>query len=122
VVNGGARTLDGGTLLAIDGGTLTAGEWTWMAMAVDFAADTITIYLDGVQQGAAAELGFDPTTPATASLQSAIGVDENLTQNYWLGLIDEVRVATTAMNTSWVSAQYASMTDQLISFGPVEPQ
>jgi len=122
IVNGGARTQDAGTLLAIDAGTLTALEWSWIAMAIDFGADTITIYQNGAQVGAAADLGFNPTTPATASLQSSIGVDENLTQNFWLGRIDEVRVATTAMSISWVSAQYASMTDQLISFGPVEAQ
>ncbi len=123
VVNAGARTADGGDLLQLDGAALAADQWTWVVMAFDFAGDAITIYQNGVQAAATTGLGFADATPDTTSNIATIGVDESKAQNFWLGRIDEVRVsADPAPSVDRVSAQYASMTDALISFGPAEAQ
>ena len=122
VVNAGARTVDGGDLLALDGGAIPVEEWTWVAMAFDFAGDSITVYQNGVQSATTTGLGFADATPDTTSNVATIGVDENKTSNFWLGRIDEVRVATTPLGPDWVSAQFASMNDGLVSFGPAEAQ
>ncbi len=120
--NAGARTADIGELLQLDGTAVTAGEWTHVVMAFDFAGDSITIYQNGVQAATTAGLGFADATPDTTSDISVIGVDEDTTTNFWLGRIDEVRVAAAPVSADWASAQYASMTDQLVSFGVAEPQ
>lgn len=122
VPNAGARTADTGTLLQLDGTAIPAGEWTHVVLAFDFAADAITIYQNGAQVATTSGLGFADSTPDTTSDVSVIGVDEDVTTNFWLGRIDEVRVAAAAPGADWVSAQYASMTDALVSFGPPEPQ
>ena len=123
LVNAGARTADIGDIVQLDGLALPVGEWTWVVMAFDFAGDAITIYQNGVQAAAATAVGFADATPDTTSNVATIGVDENKTSNFWLGRIDEVRVAAgPGPSPDRVSAQYASMTDQLVSYGPVEAQ
>jgi hypothetical protein len=123
VVNAGARTADTGDIVELDGLTLPIGEWTWVVMAFDFAGDAITIYQNGVQAAAATAVGFAPATPDTTSNVATIGVDENKTSNFWLGRIDETRVsAGPAPSADRVAAQFASMTDVLVSFGPAEAQ
>ncbi|HEU5061272.1 MAG TPA: DUF2341 domain-containing protein [Kofleriaceae bacterium] len=123
VINAGARTADGGDLVQLDGLALPELEWTWVVMAFDFAGDAITIYQNGEQAAAATAVGFADATPDTTSNVATIGVDENKTSNFWLGRIDEVRVAAgPPPSADRVSAQYASMTDVLVSYGPVEPQ
>ena len=122
VVEAGARTADDGGILDLAGGTLPVGEWTWVVMAFDFTADTIAIYLNGAEEAAATAVGFADSTPDTTSNVATIGVDENKTQNFWLGRLDEVRVAARVPSPDQVSAQYASMTDVLVSYGPAEAQ
>ena len=39
---------------------------------------------------------------------------------YWDGLVDEARIETQARSSSWIRAQYLSMTGALLSIGPVE--
>ena len=123
VVNAGARTADGGDLLQLDGLTLPVDEWTWVVMAFDFAGDAITIYQNGGEAASATALGFADATPDTTSNVAVIGVDENKAGNFWLGRLDEVRVAAgPPPGADRVSAQYASMTDVLVSYGPAEAQ
>jgi hypothetical protein len=121
VPNAGARTADTGTLLQLDGTAVSAGAWTHVVMAFDFAGDAISIYQNGAQAATTTGLGFADATPGTTSDVSVIGVDEDTATNWWLGRIDEVRVAGAPLGADWVSAQYASMTDALVSFGPAEP-
>lgn len=40
----------------------------------------------------------------------------------WDGLIDEVRVSATAESADWISAQYASMTDALITYDSTDEE
>ena len=123
ILNAGARTADVGDIVQLDGLALPVGEWTWVVMVFDFAGDAITIYQNGVEAAAATAVGFAPATPDTTSNVATIGVDENKTANFWLGRIDEVRVAAgQGPSPDQVSAQYASMTDVLVSYGPAEAQ
>ena len=123
IPNVGARTADEGDLLALDGLAVPAGEWTWVVAVLDFAGDAITIYQNGVQAAATTGLGFAAATPDTTSNIATIGVDENKTANFWLGRIDEMRVsAGPGPSPDRIAAQYASMTDVLVSFGPAEAQ
>jgi hypothetical protein len=123
VVNAGARTADTGDLVELDGLAVPIDEWTWVVMAFDFAGDAITIYQNGVQAAAATAVGFAPATPDTTSNVATIGVDENKTSNFWLGRLDEMRVAAgPPPSPDRVAAQFASMTDVLVSYGPAEAQ
>ena len=87
-------------------------------------------YLTGVTSGTAATLYVDGGQDATQTISGTInggnndvtigagenGFDSTLSQ-YWQGGLDEIRISNVARSAAWVSAQYASMTDTLISFG-----
>ena len=123
-LRGGARTQDQVDMIelqaAFTGELLSLDSWTWVALVCDFAAGEVTIYIDdhvAAQQGG---LLFADSTPDTPSTQATIGVDEALDSDFFGGLIDEVRLAPVALDADWLSAQHASMTDQLVSYGAAE--
>lgn len=104
----------------IDDRPLVAGEWTWMVAVADFPAGTVRIYLDGVATAAVTAMSsFADATPDTAPDRALIGIDETDAESF-AGLLDEVRIAGTAMSAPWIRTQYLSMTGQLVSFEPPE--
>ena len=66
-----------------------------------------------------APAGLSSAFDSGPSERVAIGVDEGLSDGFFLGAIDEVRVRLDARDTAWIEAQYSSLTDSLVSFGPV---
>lgn len=122
-VEGLARTEDGATAFTVAtvDTPITAGAWTLATLVADFPADTLTLYLDGIEAAGGAMLGMLPASADSLSTQTAIGVDDDLLGNEFLGAIDAVQLRLDAQNADWVSAQHASMTDALISFGAEQP-
>ena len=120
-VRGAARTQDeGDSQAAITTATVPIDTWTWVVVVCDLAADSVSIYLDGRLDTTVSGLLFDGATPDTPSLQAVIGADEALKSDFFAGLIDEVRLAPTALDEDWIAAQHASMRDQLVTYGPAE--
>lgn len=120
-VRGAARTQDGGdSQAAISTATVPLDTWSWVVVVCDFAADSVSIYLDGRLETEVTGLLFDGATADTPSFQAVIGGDEALKANFFAGLIDEVRLAPTALDEDWVAAQHASMLDELVTYGPAE--
>lgn len=120
-VRGGARTQDVGDIQsALTLATVPVDTWSWIAVVCDFGAADVSIYIDGELAGQATALLFDATTPDTPSAQAVIGADEALASDFFAGLIDEVRLAPAAMSADWVSAQNASMRDEMVSYGAPE--
>lgn len=121
ILNGGGRTQDGGDIITIDGGQIPTGVWTWYAMTMDLPANTITIYFNGAQVASAnPAVPLDAQMPETPSTQAVIGCDENLTSNFWVGDLDEIRIATELRSADYISAQYASMTSAFVTIGDAE--
>lgn len=119
----GVRSQDmaGASLSAQSAEPLPLGEWSWVLGTADFAAGTVTIYVDGALSNQETGLAFDPATPDTNSMFAVIAADEALGSGFFDGSLDEVRCAPTAVDAAWVQAQYLSMTDALLSFGAEEP-
>lgn len=104
-----------------NGNPLTAGAWHHVAAVIDYAGNSIKIYVDGVQQttdGLVAFLNGD--TPNTNPQSAAIGSDEDLSTAYYDGKADEVRIESAARSAQWINAQYASEAGSFTSFGGEE--
>jgi VCBS repeat-containing protein len=100
---------------------LTAGAWHHVAATINYASNSIQIFVDGVQQSA---LGFPvflaTATPDTNPMAASIGAEENGTGLFFDGKLDEVRIERTVRSAEWVSAQYASATGTLLNFNAEE--
>jgi uncharacterized repeat protein (TIGR01451 family) len=118
-----ARAPDSQGMKAIDtiSNPLTM-DWHYVAAVIDYAGNTIAIYVDGVSQSLSDSPSFGaPTTSDVNSAVAALGSEDDGTAYYFNGRIDEARVAATARSSDWVAAQYASMTDGFITYGGQEP-
>lgn len=96
-------------------GSLPEDRWRYVTGVL--AGSTTSLYVDGVLN--ATQTGV--TSLGSAEDDITIGAGE-MTQDssiseYWKGGIDEVRLSNVARSAAWTSAQYASMTDRLITYG-----
>lgn len=120
-LRGGARTQEAGDLqAALTLEPLPLDDWSWVAMVCDFASGEVSIYINDHLSTVAGNLVFDDTTPDSPSTRAAIASDEALSSDFFGGLLDEVRLAPTALAPEWMAAQNASMRDQLVSYGEPE--
>jgi len=120
-LRGGARTQDDGQFLATSTlEPLPLDDWSWVALVCDFEAGEVAIYINDHQSIATGGLPLDATTPDTPSLRAVIGANETLDTQFFTGLLDEVRIAPSALPPDWIAAQNASMRDQLVSYGAPE--
>src|SRR3989344_2065316 len=95
---------------------LITGVWYHMVCTIDYANDTITIYLNSVSQSATGTVSFTATsTSNTASQRSSIGIDEDKSGNDFSGQIDEVRVYTRALTQNELNALSGGFTTMTIS-------
>ncbi len=120
-LEGGGRSLDEGELAAATSAApLTLEDWNWVVVVIDYAGDRVEVHVNGELEATGEGFGLQPRSPDTASSQAAIGVDEELVHDFFTGLIDEVRIAGRAQSRDWIAAQYAAMTDSLITYAAPE--
>ncbi|WP_461521653.1 DUF2341 domain-containing protein, partial [Porticoccus sp.] len=98
---------------------LAVGEWHYVSAVIDYANDSLVIYVDGVEQTLSGAVSFTNTaTPNTDSSYGAIGSNEAGANSFFDGSVDEVRIANTARSADWMAAQYASMSDHFVTISP----
>lgn len=88
-----------------------------------FDNGTLYKYMNGVQQSQATgytsvgahsgEPGFGYSPDSDAAGHSSAGYNFN-------GVLDEIRLSATVRSPAWINAQYLSMTDSFLAFGPEE--
>jgi len=95
----------------------TAGAWRHLAFVRDAVAHTNVLYVDGQMVSTRADTATGTWTTTGQFLMlgrfHTSGSDEALQ-----GDLDEARVSTVARSATWMQAQFAAMTDQLVVFGP----
>jgi len=97
---------------------LTTGEWHHVTAVVDYANDSVDIYVDGVLQTTTGSESFTSTaTPNTPSAAATIGSNEGKTNELYDGVIDEVHIADVARSADWIRAEYESQRDSFVTFG-----
>lgn len=113
--NGGVTQTTTGSPIAV------INTWHHVATVLNYTANTIDVYVDGtlVADDNAAVTWTASATDNTNSASSSIGAQDDGSAGAFLaGLIDEVRVSNTNRSAQWISAQYKSMSDIYLSFGP----
>lgn len=123
---------DGNRAYAISLNVLLADgqeDWHHFAGVADSligAVGGLKMYLDGVLTGLDAVNDGDTAGVTFADYTSlenvALGAynDNGVLANFFGGLIDEVRVSSTARNGAWIKASYESEIDDLLDFGVEE--
>jgi glucose/arabinose dehydrogenase/PKD repeat protein len=87
----------------------------WHGVGSSISGGTGHMYVDGVDRTT------DPTlTPVVAGTQSLRFGREQA--EFFMGRIDEIRVAPVARSAAWMAAQFLSMSDAFVSFGSPEPR
>lgn len=96
-------------------GALPADRWRYVTGV--YSGFTSSLYVDGVLNASQTGVtsfgsGEDDITIGAGEM----GTNSTISQ-YWRGGIDEVRLSNVARSAAWTSAQYASMTDTMITYG-----
>ncbi|MFV2070124.1 MAG: DUF2341 domain-containing protein, partial [Pirellulales bacterium] len=101
---------------------LLTNVWYHVVGVVDFANDSAAIYVDGVAQALSITPSYTETaTPNATSDNASIGAEDDGSNDFINGRIDEVRVSLGARSANWVKAQNLSMTDNFfLAYGAVE--
>lgn len=82
------------------GGTLADGVWAWVVGTFD--GTTATLYVNGTSVGT-------PTTPGTPTVGSHIikwGINSSAASEGWGGIMDELRLSTTARSANWITTEF----------------
>ncbi|HEV2521700.1 MAG TPA: LamG domain-containing protein [Candidatus Acidoferrales bacterium] len=89
----------------VKSGAVSAGTWYHFVGVYDYAAQTLTAYLNGASIGSSSVAGFRPSTgPGGAFL--SVGASNNSLNDPFNGTIDDVRVYSRALSAAEITALY----------------
>jgi hypothetical protein len=98
--------------------TAPNGEWHYLTVVIDVAARTILLYRDGVALGAPFRGRWKASRYAeTPANRVTIGCEEDESKSFFSGLIDELRVETTARSAEWIAAQARAASGKMAVVG-----
>ncbi|HEY4177574.1 MAG TPA: LamG domain-containing protein [Kofleriaceae bacterium] len=108
-----------------EGSPVSFGTWTHLVGTWSTATGKAELYENGERVG-----GIDISGSAVVDSSHPIfiggghndivGVHDDADNDYFDGVIDEVRLASRARTPAWVAAEHASETDAAITYGPIE--
>jgi len=101
--------------------SVSAGTWHFITAVADLKGNSITLYVDGVQQGA--KLGTEWASASFMSTPSdriVIGGEEDLHGGFYQGLMDELRVETQARSAEYVALLAKASASGFVMMGPEE--
>jgi hypothetical protein len=91
-------------------GSVPNGELHHLAVVIDVPARTIQLYKDGVALRAPFKGGWSAKAYAgTPANRITVGCEEDESKSFFTGVIDELRVATTARSAEWLAAEARSL-------------
>ncbi|MHA2402659.1 MAG: LamG-like jellyroll fold domain-containing protein, partial [Candidatus Kariarchaeaceae archaeon] len=87
-------------------GSFTPNTWQHVTATWDSSSSQIVLYVDGAPAISVAKGG---TSIRDHSAQEAVIANVNLAENrYYYGIIDEVRLSTSARSADWVATEYSN--------------
>jgi hypothetical protein len=89
---------------------------TWYYLAVTYDKNNIRFYINGVAKDSGAQTAAMTTNTRTMQ----IGKQDHSNNLYFDGIIDEVRVSSSARSAAWIKATYNTGNDSLITWGDEE--
>lgn len=103
----GGRSLESETFETKSGSAVVTGQWYHAVGTLDFAGDTITLYVDGVQDGAVAVVTFTNsawTDSATHTVTDDIGSGAGL--SFFDGFMDTLQIFSRVLTAAEVQQLY----------------
>jgi hypothetical protein len=107
----GARAVDTGKGCWVKSNEkpIKPGMWVHVAGTIDYSADTITLYINGVPHAATGTVKFEAKiTPNTPSTCAAIGADDDGAKAWFPGKISDVRLYNRALTREEIAEIAAS--------------
>lgn len=102
--------------------SITLGQWQWIVFAWDETAvgSAPQIFIDGAQ--VVVEEQDSPGSTPHSDAESPLWIGERADRpgRAFVGSMDELRIAKTIRSADWVTLQYASMTDTLLTHGAAQ--
>ncbi|MDB5050109.1 MAG: repeat-associated core protein [Fibrobacteres bacterium] len=87
--------------------TVSLNAWHLVTAAIDYAHDSILVYVDGVKWSTTGTVNFSgATTPNTISRKNALGSEEDGTHNFFPGWLDEVVLSRLKRSPDWIKLSY----------------
>ena len=101
--------------------SISSGTWYYVAASRDQSTGRVIVYLQGNSERDV----VDATTPWSGPTPLEIGCRRNdggtpVRQDYFDGIIDEVRISNTPRTAAWIKASYHSEDDSLLAYGGEE--
>jgi len=95
--------------------------WAMFTVVVDRSTSVHTMfaYINGGQQTASLDIGSMTGSTSTAE-NLTLGKTSSLTQYYFQGGLDEIRIASGAWSAAWIKASYNSEKNTLLTYGSEE--
>lgn len=103
-------------------GSITLGQWQWIVFAWDESAvgSAPTIFINGAEVPVEEQDDPGSVTHSDAESRMRIGERAETPGRAFVGSMDEFRIAKTIRGADWVTLQYASMTDALLTYGAAQ--
>jgi len=110
-VKAGGRSADGEDAQFVTTTTspISTGTWYHIATVINYANDSVTIYVNGQSQAATGTVNFSQnTTSNTASTSNAVGSEDDGSSSFFDGVIDDVRIWNRALTADEIKTEYGS--------------
>ena len=122
-VEGGSRSLDSEepirTLLS-PAGSVRDETWHHLSLRTRYLGGAMALFVDGVPK-ANATLSFASTvTSATLAPTAALGADDDGSQHFFRGLVDELRLSRIDRSDEWIAWEHLAASDRLLVYGAAE--
>lgn len=104
----GAQAPDAGSSqVGTSTATISAGSWVYLTAVADVANDSIALYKDGQQVASTGTVAFTAeATDNTAPTSVAIGSQDDGSQFYFNGAIDEVVISKALRTADWIKLSF----------------
>jgi hypothetical protein len=101
----GGRSVTGDSFQSLAGSAASLGNWYFVSGILDFANDTITLYINGEKTSSSVTFGNSTYTTGTPTLFDGIGSSGNPAE-YFGGIIDDVKIYKYARTGAQIAYDY----------------
>ena len=92
----------------------------WHNMVYTFSGADSFLYVDGIETDTASEAATNLDDGPYLTIGAVMDTTLIHSDHCFQGFVDEVRISDTFRSAQWIRAQYASMTDTIVTFGSEE--
>jgi hypothetical protein len=95
-------------------------NWHYCVGTYNGSNGAIKLYIDGIQDGEGTNNDRENQTTGDQKLGIGCSTQNDYPSNFYLNLLDEVRISNIVRSAAWIKASYHSGNDSLLSYGEEE--